>query len=230
MFRKRPPVSGAQSLQAFPAVLVPRLVPADPLREKQTLQPVYMTDTLSDQSLQFPAKAPTILFLRCRYANHRTDPRFAPFPRHECANKRLPVDPICLGAAMPARNRDRSWVNDVALDPSRDQGAVNPEPVQSRFLDHDHWDYPAGPAVDMALQIRKPLQQPQHIPTPHLIPRQLGPHGAPRVVTSHVERLSSRETKIAPHSMVAIVCAVVILAVCMAKVSIEKVSDPTLQS
>ncbi|TGQ29968.1 hypothetical protein EN859_032425 [Mesorhizobium sp. M00.F.Ca.ET.216.01.1.1] len=60
---------------------------------------------------------------------------------------------------MPARNRDRSWVNDVALDPFRDQAAVNPEPVQSGFLDHDQWDNPAGPAADMALQIRKALQQ-----------------------------------------------------------------------
>lgn len=101
-------------------VLIPRLVPVDPLREEQALQPVHMTDALADESLQFPADTPAILLFRCWYANHRTDPWFAPFPRHERAHKRLSVDPVCLGAAMPARNRDRGWVNNVALDPFRD--------------------------------------------------------------------------------------------------------------
>src|SRR5215472_14685359 len=136
-----------------------------------------MTNALSDESLQFPADTPAILLSRCRYANHRTDPWFAPSPRHERAHKRLSVDPVCLGAAMPARNRDRGWVNNVALDPFRDQGAVNPEPVQSGFLDHDHRNNLTGPALDIALQIREPLQQPRHIPAAYLVSRHLGAHG-----------------------------------------------------
>ena len=36
---------------------------------------------------------------------------------------------------MPAGNRDRGWVNDIALDPFRNQGTVDPEPVQSGFLE-----------------------------------------------------------------------------------------------
>lgn len=83
MFRKRPPVSGAQRLQAFPAFLVPRLVPADPLREEQTLQPVYMTDTLSDQSLQFPAKARRSSSSGVGTQTIEQTRGSPPFPRHE---------------------------------------------------------------------------------------------------------------------------------------------------
>jgi hypothetical protein len=53
---------------------------------------------------------------------------------------RFAVDRIGLGPPMPPGDRDRSRVDHVALDPVGEQQAMNPKPVQSRFLNDDRFD------------------------------------------------------------------------------------------
>ena len=67
-----------------------------------------------------------------------TDPPLASSPGHRRPQQRLAVDRIGLGPPMPPGDRDRSRIDDVALDPIGDQQAM--KPVQFRFLNDDRFD------------------------------------------------------------------------------------------
>src|SRR5215471_20008169 len=94
----RASVSGPQFFQAFPAVLVQRIVVGDPLAEQQSANAVRVPNALLEQ-LRALARHPTaVLFARAWWYCHGADPRLAALPGHQRAQQRLAIDRIGLGA------------------------------------------------------------------------------------------------------------------------------------
>src|ERR1700691_1048273 len=74
---------------------------------------------------------------------------------------------------------------------------MKPEAIETRFLDdHDRKGFPR-PCKRLLLQLRKPRQQPRNVPGSHRMLRHLLARAGDSDVMSQIERLSSRETKIA---------------------------------
>ena len=66
---------------------------------------------------------------------------------------------------MPPVDRDRSRIDDVALHPVREQQAMNPKPVQSRFLNDDRFDLRAVALLGLRPRPRKKVKQPSAVST-----------------------------------------------------------------
>jgi len=141
------------------------------MREEHPLHSVHVPDAFSNQALQFPAYAATVFLLRGRHMHHGADPGLAALPCHESADECFTIDPVCLGPAVPSRDGNRGWVNHMALDLRRKQCAMDPEPIQPGYLDHDHRHNFSGPPSDGMLQVRKALQEFGNIATPDLMTR-----------------------------------------------------------
>ena len=86
----------------------------------------------------------------------------------------------------------------MALAPLLLQHAVQPEAVKAGFLDHDDRMERPGPRQRLLSQLRQPSKQPRDVAALHRMLQQLLAAPGDSEVTSHVERLSSNETKIAP--------------------------------
>src|SRR5208282_6070228 len=94
-----------------------------------------------------------------RRANHGTDPPLAASPRHQRPQQRLAVDRIGLGSPMPPVDRNRSRIDDVALDPVGDEQAMDPKSVQSGFLNDDRFDRHAIALLGLRPRPRKKVEQ-----------------------------------------------------------------------
>src|SRR5271165_2128643 len=129
---------------------------------------------------------------RARRANHGTDPPLAASPGHQRPQQRLAVDRIGLGPPMPPVDRDRSRVDDVALDPVGEQQAMNPKPVQSRFLNDDRFDLYAVALLGLRPRPRKKVEQTGAVSTlDHMLGKLLAARTV--IVTTHFDLLNSSE-------------------------------------
>ena len=81
-----------------------------------------------------------VLFARAWRHCHGTDPRLAALPGHQCAQQRLAVDRIRLGAPVASRHGNRRRIDDVALDPVGLEQAMNPETIEFNFVDRHNLD------------------------------------------------------------------------------------------
>ena len=117
-----------------------RIVIPDALAAEQAPNSIGVLNAFLDQRAALARQAPAILFFRARRANHGTDPPLAASPGHQRPQQRLAVDQIGLRPPMPPVDGDRSRIDDLALDPIGEQQAMNPKPVQSRFLNDDRFD------------------------------------------------------------------------------------------
>jgi hypothetical protein len=57
--------------------------------------------------------------------------------RPSAPHQRLAVDAVRLGSFLPPRSGDRGRVDHMAFDPFLLQGAVDPEPIETRLLEDD---------------------------------------------------------------------------------------------
>jgi hypothetical protein len=118
-------------------VLVQRIVVGDPLAEQQSANAVRVPNALLQQ-LRALARDPTAVFLtRAWWYGHRADPRLAALPGHQCAQQRLAVNRIRLGAPVASRHSNRRRINDDAVGLEQ---AMNPETIEPDFVDRDNLD------------------------------------------------------------------------------------------
>jgi hypothetical protein len=101
---------------------------------------------------------------------------------HQRPQQRLAVDRVGLGPPMPSGDRDRGRVDDVALDPVGEQQAMNPKPVQSRFLNDDRFDLHAVAQLGFRPRPRKKVEQAGAVST---LNHRLGELLAARAVDRH---------------------------------------------
>src|SRR4051812_20173373 len=199
--RKGATIARDQLLKPLPAVAVQRLVVADPLGEQKPLDAVDVLDPFGCQGLALATDPAPILLLGRRSLDHRTNPGLAPLVGQQGANQGFAIDLVSLCPPTPPGGGDGSGINDMALDPSvcRMRWIQNPSspaswmtmmgktcPVRTRAFSLS-WDKRAkraamSPLGTACLDIFSP------------------PPGAREVMTQ-VERLSSRDTKIALRSV-----------------------------
>src|SRR5208282_3940243 len=152
-------VAGSQRLESFETIAPKRIVIPDALAAEQASDPIGMLNAFLEQRAALARQAPAILVLRARRANHGTDPPLAASPGHQRPQQRLAVDRIGLGSPMPPGDRDRSRIDDVALDPLGEPQAMDPKPVQSRFLNDDCFDLHAIALLGLRPRPRKKVEQ-----------------------------------------------------------------------
>src|SRR5215471_19725275 len=174
---------------------------------EQPVDPVDVPHPLAHQRPALAADTPPVLLLRRRRPGHRTHPRLATLVSHQGAHQGLTIDPVGLRPPTPARGQDRGGVDDVALDPFRLQHPVDPKAVQTRLLDDNNREVPAGPRRSFALELGEPTQQPRHSPAGTECLDIFSPPPGDRDVISQVLRDSSSETKIAPSAVRIAACA-----------------------
>jgi hypothetical protein len=129
------------------------------LAAEQAADPVGVMNAFLEQRAALARQPPAILLFRARRDNHRTDPPLAASPGHQRPQQRLAVDRVGLGSPMPTGDRNRSRIDHVALDPIGKQQAMNPKPVQSRFLNDDRLDLHAGALLGFRPRPRKKVEQ-----------------------------------------------------------------------
>ena len=110
---------------------------------------------------------PPIFVLNRWHPNYRTDTRFTPLVSKQGPNQRLSVAPVGLRPAGPTRRRNRSGIDNVAFNPFSLQRPMDPEPVQSGFLNDDDWNTLSDPSLCLVLQGGKALQQLGYIAAAH---------------------------------------------------------------
>ena len=110
-------VAGSKRFKPFETISPKRIVIPDALAAEQAFDPIGMLNAFLEQRAALARQPAAILFLKARRANHRTDPPLAASPGHQRPQQHLAVDRIGLGPPMPPVDRDRSRVDDVALDP-----------------------------------------------------------------------------------------------------------------
>src|SRR3954462_11757620 len=107
------------------------------LREQEPLDPVDMLDPLGRQRLTLTADAAPILLLPGGRLDHRTPPRLAALVGQQSPHQRLAVNPVGLGPSPPARQRDRSRVDEMDLNALALQETVKPKTVEPGLLNDD---------------------------------------------------------------------------------------------
>jgi hypothetical protein len=137
--------------QVFPAVLVQRIVVGDPLAEQQSANAVRVPNALLQQLRALARDPTTVFFARAWWYCHGADPRLAALPGHQCAQQRLAIDRIGLGAPVTSRHGNRRRINDVALDAVGLEQAMNPETVEPDFVDRDNLDRRSNALLGSAL-------------------------------------------------------------------------------
>jgi hypothetical protein len=116
-------------------------------------------DALRDQHLALARDAPAILVLGARCPHHGADPRLAPLEGEQGPDQRLTVETVGLRPASAPRRRDRGGIDDVAFDALAHQGAVDPEPVEPGFLDHDDREMASRSRLRLPPELREAIQQ-----------------------------------------------------------------------
>src|SRR5271157_2769661 len=152
-------IAGWQRLESFETISPKRIVIPDALAAEQAPNPIGMLNAFLEQRAALARQAPAILFFRARRANHGTDPPLATSPGHQRPQQGLAVDRIGLGPPMPPVDRDRSRIDHVALDPVGEQQAMNPKPVQSRFLNDDRLHLHPIALTGLRSRARKKVEQ-----------------------------------------------------------------------
>jgi hypothetical protein len=94
---------------------------------------------------------------------------------------------------MPPGDRDRTRIDDVALDPVGQQQAMNPEPVQSRFLNDDRLDRNAVTLLCFARDRESSSSRQTPFPRSTVCLENFSLPGL-LIVTSHFDLLNSSET------------------------------------
>src|SRR5450631_3884806 len=162
-----PAVAGRQFVEPLASTAAQRFVAGDALGKQQAFDPVDVLDPLGDQYFALAAEAAAIFFLRRRRFYHRTYPRFPALERKYRAKQRLAVDPVGLGAPTPPRRRNRGGNDDVAFDSFALQHAMNPEAIETGFLNNHYRKGFSGPRQRLLLQFRKTRQQCRNVPGRH---------------------------------------------------------------
>ena len=140
MRRQRTAIARSQLLESLPTTATQRFIPSCALRKQQSFDPIDVQDPFVSQHSTLTAQASAVLFLGCGRLDHRAHTRLAALIRQKRAKQRLAVDPVGLSSPAPTRRRDRSGIDNVAFDPFALQNTVNPEAVQSGFLNDDDWE------------------------------------------------------------------------------------------
>jgi hypothetical protein len=199
--RQRPAIACPQVLQPLAPPLAQRLVAEHSLGKEQPLDPVDVPHPLAHQRPALAADTPAVLLLQRRRPGHRAHPWLAALEGHQGTHQGLAIDPVGLCPPPPARGQDRGGVDHVALDPFGLQHPVDPEAVQTSLLDDDNREVSAGPRRSLAPELGEPTQKPRHVARQNRVLGHLLPAPGDRDVISQADRLSSKETKIAPRSV-----------------------------
>ena len=93
---------------------------------------------------------------------------------------------------MPPGDRDRSRIDDVALDPVGEQQAINSKPVQSRFLNDDRFDRRPIALLGLRPRSRKKVEQAAPSPPSTTCLENFSLPGL-LIVTTHFDLLNSSE-------------------------------------
>src|SRR6185436_5647904 len=104
---------------------------------------------------------------------HRADLPLATHPGHEGAQELHAVDLVRLGAAVAPVDRDRGRIDNMARDPVLNQQAVDPEAVETGFLDDDDHHWRARAPGSRGLQAPEQLEERLAIAAWYLVPREL---------------------------------------------------------
>src|SRR5437764_14697947 len=134
-----------------------------------------MLDPLGGQCLSLAREPAAILLFWRRHPDHCADTRLAALVRQQGSNQCLSVDPVGFRSSASTRCRDRGGIDNVTLDTFALQHSMNPEPVQSRFLDNDDRNKPSRPPFGLLPKLRKTRQQSLNIPTRNRMLRYLLP-------------------------------------------------------
>jgi hypothetical protein len=135
------------------------LVVADPLGEQKPLDAVDVLDPFGRQRLALATDPAPILLVWGRRLDHRTHPGLAPLVGQQGANQGFAIDLVGLRPPTPPGCRDRGGIDDMALDPFLLQDAVDPEPVQPRFLDDDDGKDLPRPSAGFLLELGQARQE-----------------------------------------------------------------------
>src|SRR3954462_8781414 len=154
-------------LEPLPAVAVQGLVVADPLGEQKPLDAIDVLDPFGRQRLALTTDPAPILLLRGGGLDHRTNPGLAPLVGQQCANQSLAVDLVSLRPPTPPGRGDGGGIDDIALDPFRLKDAMDPEPVQPRFLDDDDGKDLPRPGAGFLLELGQARQESGDVTAAH---------------------------------------------------------------
>ena len=157
--RKGATIARDQFLKPLSTVAVQGLVVADPLGEQKPLDAVDVLDPFGCQRLALPTDPAPILLLGRRSLDHRTNPGLAPLVGQQGANQGFAIDLVGLRPPTPPGRGDGGGIDDMALDPFRLQDAVDPEPVQPRFLDDDDGKDLPRPDAGFLLELGQARQE-----------------------------------------------------------------------
>src|SRR3954447_17135948 len=157
--RKGATIARDQLLKPLPAVAVQGRVVADPLGEQKPLDAVDVPDPFGCQGLALPTDPAPILLVWGRSLDHRTNPGPPPLGGQRGGNRGFAVDLVGLRPPAPTGRGDGGGIDDMALDPFALQDAVDPEPVQPRFLDDDDGKDLPRPGAGLLLELRQARQE-----------------------------------------------------------------------
>src|SRR3954470_6310160 len=171
--RKGATIARDQLLETLPAVAVQGLVVADPLGEQKPLDAIDVLDPFGRQGLALTTDPAPILLVWSRGLDHRTNPGLAPLVGQQGPHQSLTVDPVGLRPPPPTGRRDGGGIDDMALDPFALQDAVDPEPVQPRFLDDDDRKDVPRPDTGFLLELGQARQKSGDVTAAHRMLRHL---------------------------------------------------------
>src|SRR4051794_32443606 len=216
--RKGATIARDQRLKPLPAVAVQGLVVANPLGEQKPLDAIDVPDPFGCQGLALATDPAPILLLGRRSLDHRTNPGLAPLGAQQGPHQSLTVDLVGLRPPTPTGRRDRGGIDDMALDPFALQDPVDPGPGGSRT----RWiQDPSSPASWMTMMGKTcpvrtrafSLSWDKRARRAPMSPLRtecfdiFSPPPGAREVMTQVERLSSRDTKIALRSVRTAACS-----------------------
>jgi hypothetical protein len=130
-------VTGADLVQARPAVATQRLERGDALRRKPPFDPVHVLDALGNQPLSFAMGPACVLALYRGYLNHAAGGPIAAAPCRQRPQQPRRVQPVGLGPSRPAVDLQAARVHHPAGHPLGDEAAMQPEPVVAGFVAKD---------------------------------------------------------------------------------------------
>src|SRR3954467_12248425 len=216
--RKGATIARDQFLKPLSTVSVQGLVVADPLGEQKPLDAIDVLDPLGRARLALANDPAPILLLGARSLGHRTNPGLAPLVGQQGPHQSLTVDLVGLRPPTPTGRRDRGGIDDMALDPFALQDPVDPGPGGSRT----RWiQDPSSPASWMTMMGKTcpvrtrafSLSWDKRARRAPMSPLRtecfdiFSPPPGAREVMTQVERLSSRDTKIALRSVRTAACS-----------------------
>src|SRR5262249_7353529 len=105
MLWQRTPIARPQLLQPGASIAIEWFV-CDPLGEQQAVNPVHMRDTLGRQGFALARDSTTILLFWRRHADHRADPWFTAFVRHQGAKQCFSINAVGLGPTASTRRHN----------------------------------------------------------------------------------------------------------------------------